>query len=141
MHTEASTRPAGYPWRMPAVWWLKNPHYTLYMLRELSAVFAALWVVFFLIQLSKLAEGPAGREQWLQQVTSPGWIIFSLVSLVFVVYHAWTFFTATGAAVYVRIGKSATPAAAINGGTLFAWAIATVVIGVILLAPALGLVR
>src|SRR4030095_12874226 len=139
MHGESVARPTGYPWRMPAGWWLKNPRYTLYMLRELSAVFAALWLVLFLAQLPKLAEGPAGQAQWLQEVASPGWIIFSLVSLVFVVYHAWTFFTATGTAVYVRVGKSATPASAINGATLIAWAVASVVIGAILLAPALGL--
>jgi fumarate reductase subunit C len=141
MHTESTARPTGYPWRMPAGWWLKNPRYTLYMLRELSAVFAALWVVLFLLQLQKLAEGPAGRAQWLQEVTSPGWIVFSLVAFLFVLYHAWTAFTATGTLVYLRLGKTATPAAAINGSMLVAWLVATIVIGIILLAPLFGIVR
>ena len=141
MHTGPAARPTGYPWRMPAGWWFKNPRYTLYMLRELSAVFAALWVVLFLLQLPKLAEGPTGRAQWLQEVTSPGWIIFSLIALLFVLYHAWTAFTSTGTLVYLRLGKKATPAGAINGGMLLAWAVATIVLGAILLAPVLGLVR
>ena len=141
MHSESAARPAGYPWRMPAVWWLKNPRYTLYMLRELSAVFAALWVVLFLAQLPKLVEGPAGRAQWLSEVTSPGWLIFSFISLLFVLYHAWTSANATGTLIYLRLGKTATPAAALNGGFIAAWAVATIVLLVILLAPALGLVR
>ncbi len=141
MHGESVARPTAYPWRMPAGWWLKNPRYTLYMLRELSAVFAALWVVLFLAQLSRLAEGPAGRAQWLAEVTSPGWIFFSLIALLFVLYHAWTSAMATGALIYLRLGKTATPAAALNGGFLAGFVVATVVLGLILLAPTLGLVR
>jgi len=136
MHGQAASRPAGYPSRMPADWWLKNPRYFLYMLRELSAVFAALWVVLFLLQIPQIAADPRG---WASSVSqSPGWILFSLISLLFVLYHAWTFFTATGTAVYVRIGKRATPAGAINGATLGAWAGATIVIGAILLYPVFG---
>ena len=137
MHGQSAVRPNAYPWRQPAGWWLKNPRYTLYMLRELSAVFAALWVVLFLAQLPKLAEGPTGRAEWLQQVTSPGWIIFSLIALLFVLYHAWTAFTATGTLVYLRMGKSATPAGAINGTMLVAWAIATLVLAIIMLTSVL----
>jgi fumarate reductase subunit C len=136
MHGATASRPAGYPWRMSAGWWLKNPRYFLYMIRELTAVFAALWVVLFMLQLPQIAAAP---REWANDVSSsPGWILFSFVSLLFVVYHAWTFFTATGTAVYVRIGKTATPAGAINGATLVGWAVATVVIGFILLAPVLG---
>lgn len=141
MHTESAARSTGYPWRMPAGWWLKNPRYVLYMLRELSAVFTALWVVLFMLQLPKIAGGTASRAEWLQEISSPGWIIFSLVALLFVLYHAWTAFTATGTLVYLRLGKAPTPPAAINGSMLVAWAVATIVIGAILLAPALGLVR
>jgi len=138
MHGEAASRPAGYPWRMPAGWWLKNPRYFLYMLRELSAVFAALWVVLFMLQLPQLAGGPATRADWLKDVQSPGWIIFSLVSLLFVLYHAWTAFTSTGTLVYLRIGKTPTPAGAINGLMLVAWLVATIVLAFILLFPVFG---
>ena len=141
MQAQSAARPTGYPWRQPAGWWLKNPRYTLYMLRELSAVFAALWVFLFLLQLPKIAEGPAGRAQWLQEIQSPGWILFSLISFLFVLYHAWTAFTSTGTLVYLRVGKRATPSAAINGTMLLAWAVATIVLGAILLAPVLGIVR
>jgi fumarate reductase subunit C len=108
------------------------------MLRELSAVFAALWVVLFMLQRPKIAGGPAARAEWLRDIQSPGWIVFSFVSLLFVLYHAWTAFTSTGTLVYLRIGKAPTPAGAINGLMLVAWLGATIVLAAILLAPVLG---
>ena len=135
MHGQAAARPTGYPWRMSAGWWLKNPRYFLYMLRELSAVFAALWVVLFLVQLPQIVHEP---RLWAEQTSrSPAWIVFSFVALLFVLYHAWTAFTATGTLVYVRMGKSATPAGAINGTMLVAWAIATLVLAIIMLTSVL----
>jgi fumarate reductase subunit C len=137
-HGEAVARPAVYPWRQPAGWWLKNRHYFLYMIRELTAVFAALWVVLFMLQLPKIAAGLDARAEWLNDIQSPGWVVFSLASLLFVLYHGWTFFTATGTIVYVRLGKNPTPPGLINGFMFIAWAAATIIIGAIMLWPVLG---
>src|SRR5205823_3789767 len=53
MHGQQTAgRTVGYPWRQPGDWWLKNSHYIMYMIRELTAVFAALWVVVFLAQIA-----------------------------------------------------------------------------------------
>jgi fumarate reductase subunit C len=135
MHGGSTTYPAGYPWRMRGDWWLKNPRYLLYMIRELSAVFAALWVVLFMFQLPQIAHQP---RQWADEISrSPGWIIFSLIALLFVLYHAWTAFTATGTLLYLRMGKTPTPAGAINGTMLVAWAVASIVIGALILTPVL----
>jgi fumarate reductase subunit C len=136
-HGGATARPTGYPWRQPAGWWLKNPRYFLYMLRELSAVFAALWVVAFMLQLPKIAGGPEARAEWIRDIQSPGWIAFSFVAFLFLLYHAWTAFTATGTLVYLRVGKAPTPAGAINGLMLVAWLIASIVLGAIMLWPVL----
>ena len=46
-----------YPWHMPSDWWLKNKRYFAYMLRELTAVFAALWVLLFLVQIPMMSAG------------------------------------------------------------------------------------
>jgi len=138
MHTGAAPRASAYPWRMRANWWLKNPRYSLYMLRELSAVFAAVWVVLFLMQVPQMAGGPEANMMWRDSVRSPGWIIFSLVSLAFVLYHAWTAFTSVGALVYLRVGKTATPGSALNASMIIAWVVVTLVIAVILVSPTVG---
>ena len=43
---------------MPATWWLTKQSYFLFMLRELSSVFVALFLVVYLCQLYQLSQGP-----------------------------------------------------------------------------------
>ncbi len=123
--------PAGYQWHQPAGWWLKNSHYVLYMIRELTAVFAVLWVLAFLQTLPLLKADPTGRA-WRQVIESPGWLIFSVICLVFVLYHAWTAFTATSTLMYFRFGKTPIPGAVLNGMMFLQFFGATIVIGLIL---------
>src|SRR5258708_2368901 len=44
-----SYHPASRP-QLPWGWWAGNPRYSLYMLRELSSLFVALWSVRCLVQ-------------------------------------------------------------------------------------------
>lgn len=140
MHAAPSTRPpAAYPWRMPLGWWLKNRRYFLYMVRELTAVFAALWVVWFLIQLPQMAGSPEMRELWrTSTLRSPGWVLFSLVSLGFVLYHSWTWFNLAGAIICVKLGKRPIPGSLIISGMFIAWFLASLVIAFILVNPSIG---
>jgi fumarate reductase subunit C len=139
MHTPATPRhePA-YHQRLPASWWLKNPRYFMYMVREFTAVFAALWVVVFLTQIPLMAGGPEAHSRWLATVRSPGWILFSLVSLAFVLYHAWTWFNVMGTTIYVRLGKKATPASTLIASIILVWVVVSVMIAYILVSPAIG---
>jgi len=136
MHGQQSAgRSVGYPWRQPSGWWLKNSHYIMYMIRELTAVFAALWVVVFLAQIAMNGRNVA---KWSASLASPGWLVFSVIAFIFVMYHAWTAFTATSTLMYMRMGKEPVPAGTINGSMFVAWLVATIVIGVILLTPIFG---
>jgi fumarate reductase subunit C len=138
MHSGVRQRAVAYPWRQPGDWWLKNPRYLKYMLRELTAVFAALWVVLFLIQIPQMASGPEANMMWRESIRSPGWIIFSLISLAFVLYHAWTAFTSFGTLIYLRMGKTATPGNALNATMMIAWAVVTLVLAFLIVSPGLG---
>src|SRR4051812_1269466 len=133
--THATRRPAGYPWHHPSGWWLKNNHYVLYMIRELTAVFAALWVVLF---LGQIMANHRNADKWLTSFQNPGWLIFSVIAFVFVMYHSWTSFTATSTLLYLRMGKQAVPGSTLNGLMFVGWAVASIVIGVILLTPIFG---
>ena len=43
----------------PATWWLRNLKYFLFMMRELSSVFIAAFLILFLYELSLLSKGSA----------------------------------------------------------------------------------
>ena len=136
MHAEGSA--TVYHPRLPATWWTKNQHYLLYMVRECTAIFAAAWLVAFLMQLPQMAGGAEAHAQWLSTVRSPGWIVFSLISLVFVLYHAYTAFNATGTLLYIRMGPKPVPGQSLNSLMFIAWTLATIAIALILVTPQIG---
>jgi fumarate reductase subunit C len=47
-----------YHRKMPATWWLTKWSYFLFMLRELSSVFIAVFLVVYLCQIYQLSQGP-----------------------------------------------------------------------------------
>jgi fumarate reductase subunit C len=108
------------------------------MMRELSAVFAALWVLLLLAQIPGMAGGPEAHSMWLGGVRSVGWVVFSLVSLLFVLYHAWTAFTSTDTLVFIRRGKQPISGRSLNAAMFLGWAVTTLVIAFVLVSPGIG---
>jgi fumarate reductase subunit C len=117
---------------MPSGWWLKKRNYVLYMVRELTAVFAALWAVLFVFQLPRLRTEPLG---WERAMSSPGWTAFSFVAFAFVLYHAWTWFNLMGTVIYLRPGKNPISGRTIIATMLFVWAALSILIAFILITP------
>src|SRR6516225_7577854 len=58
-----SRRP--YLRQMPRGWWLRQPRYTAYMVRELTSLFIALYSVFLVLGLVRLAQGSAAWDDFL----------------------------------------------------------------------------
>jgi fumarate reductase subunit C len=73
-------------------WWRRNPFYLWYMLREASCVFVAGYALVLLYGVYRLSQGRDAFDGWRTALTSPWSIAFHLVALLFVLYHAWTWF-------------------------------------------------
>src|SRR4029453_4919376 len=65
-----------YHRKMPANWWLQKKSYFLFMLRELSSVFIALFLVVYLVQIYQLTKGPDAYIAFTKKLSSPGWLFF-----------------------------------------------------------------
>src|SRR6185437_1037664 len=91
----AGYRPADQP-GLPSAWWRLNRRYTLYMWREMSSVFVALWSLFFLNQLNQVRRGEAAYEASVAARRRPAWIAFHAVTLGFAIVHSVTFLLAAG---------------------------------------------
>ena len=130
LEREPATAPGGYPTyrpRLPWAWWQRNRRYTLYMLRELSSVFVALWSALFLVQLSRLRRGKDSYERFVAAQRSPGWMAFHLITLLFALLHAVTWFQLTGVvmsglAQKVRLGGRKLSAEQITAVSFADWA-------------------
>jgi len=83
----ASIKPYVRPMRG---WWRKNPYYVRYMIREASSIFLAIYTVILLMGLLRLTQGEAAYEAWRAALTSFGSIVFHLLALLTVSYHAYT---------------------------------------------------
>ena len=112
----ALTRTA--PSVLKPTWWLTNLHYFIFMMRELSAVFIALFLFQFMQIPGHLlihADTWAECHDWFMK---PGVIAFNTVALLFAVLHTVTFFQAGAVIMPMKIGKNPVPAAAMVGGNL-----------------------
>jgi succinate dehydrogenase subunit C len=73
-------------------WWLKNPFYVRYMIRESTAVFVGIYAFILLAGLWSLAAGEAAYNHWLAAMTRPVAVAFHVVALAAAIYHAVTWF-------------------------------------------------
>ena len=98
-------------------WWRKNPFYRWYMLREASCVFVTAYALVLLCGLYRLSQGAGAFDAWRAALTSAWSIAFHGAALLFVLYHAWTWFKVMPKTMpFIRIGGKRVPDPAIIGG-------------------------
>jgi fumarate reductase subunit C len=114
-----------YRRRMPLLWWTRRRSYATFMLRELSSVFVALFVVELLLLVRAVARGPAAYEGFLNAMAGPAMIVLNLVALAFLLLHAVTFANLTPRAVVVRLRGRTVPSRAILAGVYLGWLVVT----------------
>jgi fumarate reductase subunit C len=115
--------PKSYHNRVSTYWWLKRWAYLKFILREASSVFVAWFVVVTLLQVRAIASGPAeyaASQEWLR---SPFILALNLVSFLFVLFHAITWFNLAPKAMAVRVGGKRLPNLAISGPQYIAWVV------------------
>lgn len=121
--------PAGYHAAdrpgLPTGWWRVNPRYTLYMLRELSSLFNALWAVRVLIQLNHLRAGRDAYDAFVAVQRRPRWLAYHLVTLLFAVIHAVTFLIAAGKGPTLHLQGRRVPERTLARGAFAGWAAAS----------------
>lgn len=117
-----------YHRKMPATWWLKKKSYFLFMLRELSSVFIALFLLVYLWHVFQLTRGPEAYIAFTQRLASPGWLLFHLVALLFALYHSITWFQSSAVVLPVRLGEHVVPRQTVTALHIGAWVVVSLVI-------------
>ena len=113
--------PRWYRTRVSTYWWLWQWPYLKFVLRELSSVFVAFFVVMTLGLIRCLGEGSKSYAEFQQLLRSPLLIVLNLVSLVFVLFHTITWFNLAPRAMAVRLGGKRVPDVLIAGANYVAW--------------------
>ncbi len=122
-----------YPRTVSYTWWLKRWPYRIFMLRELSAVFVAAYVVLLLVLVMKVHDGAAAFQDYLDFLQSPVLIAFHVVALLFVILHAITWFQAVPKGLPLRRGEERVPPALMIGASYAGWLVVSAVVAAIFL--------
>jgi fumarate reductase subunit C len=121
-------RPGLYHPKMRTAWWLARPGYIRFMIREVTSVFIAIFLVVLLVQIHQAAQGPDAYAAMLGRLRAPGWIVFNVVALAFALYHTVTWFKLTGVVQVVRLGERRVPPGLVVAGAFVAWGVVSLFI-------------
>ena len=133
MATYTSYPPKGYRVRMSTYWWLGRWPYLKFILREISSVFVAWFVIETLLQINALVDGPEAWVDMQDFFMNPIVIAANVISLFFVCFHAITWFNLAPKAMAVRIGGKRVPGILIAGPQYVAWAVVSAAVAWLLL--------
>jgi fumarate reductase subunit C len=108
-----ATRVPSYQRRIGVFWWVHKRSYLLFVMRELSSLFVAWFVVYLLMFVAAVAGGEQAYEDFLDRASSPVLLVVNAVALVFLVLHTVTWFSLTPQAMVLRVGGRRVPGAVI----------------------------
>jgi fumarate reductase subunit C len=125
-----SSYTASYPrWYRPRVstyWWLWQPSYLKFIVRELSSVPVAYVVVLILLPLRALGQGPEAYAAFQEWLRTPLAVTLNGISFCFVLFHTVTWFNLTPRAMVVRVRGRRLPDLLIAGSNYVVWLVVSV---------------
>ena len=109
-------------------WWNRSWAYRLFLLRELSAVAVAAYIVLFLVLVTQVRDGAGAFNDYLDLLKSPLFWIIHAVILGFAQLHSSTWFRAVPKSMPLKLGGRPVPPEAMIFGMYGLWAGASIVL-------------
>jgi fumarate reductase subunit C len=111
-------------WYRPHVsvyWWLGQWRYLKFILREISSVFVAAFVIITLVQINALRQGPEAFARFQAWLHTPSALALNIVGFFFVLFHTITWFNLAPHAMAVRLRGKRVPDVMIAAPNYAAW--------------------
>ncbi|MDP6702458.1 MAG: hypothetical protein QGH25_22575 [Candidatus Latescibacteria bacterium] len=118
-----------YKPKMSPTWWLKSGRYFMFMMRELSSVFVAAFVLLFLYQLFLLTKGPEAYATFQNSLMTPKFLVFYAVAFLFSLYHTVTWLGVVGRVQVLRLGGFTVPPKMMTASTFVGFFVVSAAIG------------
>ena len=103
------TRVPSYQRRMSVFWWVHKRSYFLFVMRELSSLFVAWFVIYLLMFIAAVGGGAEKYDAFLDRASSPLFLVVNAVALAFLVLHTITWFALTPQAMVLNLGGRRVP--------------------------------
>ena len=108
----AGSMPTDLPVYRPRVstwWWTRKRTYLLFVMRELSSIFIAWFVVFLILLVFAVGRSEAAYRRFLDWASAPWVVGLNVLALAFVLLHTVTWFSLTPQAMDVRLDGRKVP--------------------------------
>jgi fumarate reductase subunit C len=115
-------------------WWAKRRSYLLFMLREISCVFVAWSVVYLLLLVRAVGDGPDSYARFLDWSANPLVVSLNAVALIFLLLHAVTWFNLAPRAIVPHVRGRRVPARAVLAGHYAAWFVVSAAVAWVVLS-------
>lgn len=125
--------PRWYRERVSTWWWLGEWHYLKFILRELTSISVAWFVVLTLFQLRALLHGPDVYARFTGRLQSPLLIALNVIAFCFVLFHTITWFNLAPRAMPVRMGGKRVPEFLVAAPNYVLWIAVSIFVGWLLL--------
>ena len=110
-----------YPWRRRPGWWLRNPRYLAFQLREAGGVVCALYGLLLLAVLMQLQDGASAYAAFMNLLRSPPLFYVNLVLFALVIWHAISWFMLIGKAQPIQLTERPLPWKVVFGINVLLW--------------------
>lgn len=115
-------------------WWAKRRSYLLFMLREISCVFVAWFVVYLLLLVKAVGADRDSYLRFLDWAANPVVVGLNVLALIFFVLHVVTWFGVAPRAIVVHVRGNRVPPRAVLAGHYAAWVVVSAAIAWIVLS-------
>jgi fumarate reductase subunit C len=132
-HLYTDYHPRWHRTRVSTYWWLSRWSYVAFITRELSSLFVGWAVVYLLLLIRAVGQSPLAYEAFLRWSAGPLVLLLNVVTLLFLVFHAVTWFNLAPQAMVVHLGRRRVPGTLIAFSNYVAWAIASALVAFLVL--------
>jgi fumarate reductase subunit C len=115
-------------------WWAKRRSYLLFMLREISCVFVAWFVVYLLLLVHASSAGPDSYARFLDWNANPLVVLVNVVAFIFLLLHAVTWLNLAPRAIVPHLRGRRVPARAVLAGHYAAWLVVSAAVAWVVMA-------
>jgi len=122
-HAYTLYRPKWYRKRVSTYWWAQQWRSFKFILRELSSIAVGYVGLLLLLLLWTLGRSQGSYARLLAWLRSPVVVVLSVIALLFVLYHAITWFNLAPKAMPVRMGGKRLPDWMIAAPNYVAWVV------------------
>ena len=109
-------------------WWLERRSYLLFVLRELSSVFVAWSVIYLLMLVNAVSDGPASYERFLDRSGQWWMVVINVIAMLFLLLHVVTWFGLAPRAMVIKVRGSRLQARKIVAAHYLAWLVLSAII-------------